>query len=46
MMQQWNMVERLTPEIQKSTPSKSSIAPEKWELEDYFPFGMGGLCQF
>ena len=30
------------------TPPKFNIAPEKWWLEDYFPFGMAyfqGLCK-
>ena len=36
------------PELQiKHTPPKINIAPEKWWLEEYFPFGMvffEGLC--
>ena len=34
-------------DFQKSTPKKTNIAPEKWWLEDYFPFGKAyfqGLC--
>ena len=26
--------------VNRSTPSKFNISPEKWWLEDYFPFGM------
>ena len=44
----WNLQMRQNPWVFKSiTPSKFKIAPEKWWLEDYYPFRMvyfQGLC--
>ena len=44
----WYVSDKVAKKKHQLPPAKFDIAPEKWWLEDYFPFGMvyfQGLCQ-